>query len=184
MLLKKWSNIMIEKKLKIRQASVDDAALIAEIGRRTFEETFGPDNTPEDMEMYLDESFSLDKVKAELSDPGSIFLLAYYNETLVGYAKLYEGNIPDCVKGERVVEFVRIYVIKETIGKGYGSELMSACLKKALDEGYRTAWLGVWERNESAVAFYEKWGFTKAGTQKFILGTDVQTDYVMVRSLD
>ena len=175
---------MPRKKLKIRQASIEDAEIIADIGRRTFEETFGPDNTPENMEIYLNENFSLGRIKAELADTASIFLLAYENEDLIGYVMLYDGKKPDCVKGKRPVELVRIYVEKKFIGSGYGSGLMKACLDTAKSNGYGTVWLGVWQRNERAVAFYEKWGFTKAGTQKFVLGTDVQTDYVMVRSLD
>ena len=42
-------------------------------------------------------------------------------------------------------------------------------------------WLGVWQRNPRAVRFYEKCGFRRVAEATFVLGTDVQTDWVMAR---
>jgi len=64
-----------------------------------------------------------------------------------------------------------------------GASLLRACLDEARRAGHRTIWLGVWERNERARAFYRKWDFREAGTQIFQLGSDAQTDVVMERAL-
>ena len=167
------------KDFLIRRATKDDVELIAEMGARLFRDTFGPDNRPEDVDEYIAASFSPAQIEAELADPMSTFLLAYKRDTPIGYARLRDGKLPDCVKGPRPIELVRIYVEQNIIGTGYGSALMQACLTEAGHGGYQTIWLDVWEKNERAIKFYRKWGFTEVGTQKFVLGSDIQNDLVM-----
>jgi len=60
---------------------------------------------------------------------------------------------------------------------------MRRVIAEASELGARTVWLGVWERNPRAQAFYRKCGFTDEGTQVFIVGEDVQNERVMVRPL-
>jgi ribosomal protein S18 acetylase RimI-like enzyme len=124
------------------------------------------------------------QIERELADPLSIFLLAYQDKRPVGYARLSVGRKPDFVESPDPIELVRIYVETNLIGSGYGSALMQACLEAAQRAGYRSIWLGVWERNVRAIKFYEKWGFKKLGDQEFILGKDIQNDWVMGRSLE
>jgi len=168
----------------IRHATEGDAMLIADFGARTFRDAFGPDNRPEDIKQYIASSFSPAKIKAELSSPASTFLLAYEDDRLIGYVKLEDGKTPDSVKGPKPLELVRIYVDPTIIGKGYGSALMKACFEEAKRAGYETIWLGVWEKNERAIKFYKKWGFREVGSQNFVLGSDVQNDLIMVRSIN
>jgi len=175
---------MIIQKLNIRRATPEDASLIADIGVRTFEDSFGPDNRLEDMEQYLSMSFSKVHIEAQLSDPASVFLLAYENEKAVGYVMLRMSKTPNAVSGANPVELVRFYVEAKSIGKGYGSALMDACLEEAKKDRHRTIWLGVWEKNQQAIRFYEKWGFTKVGTKEFVLGSDLQNDHIMARPIE
>lgn len=170
--------------IHFRRAGVEDAQMIGSFGARTFDEAFAPFNDPDDIQQYLTSNFSEPQIASELLDPGIIFLLAYDQETLIGYAKLRQGKNPDCITGSKSVELERIYVESSLIGEGYGSALMKECFREALRAGYETMWLGVWEKNKRAIGFYEKWGFRVAGTQEFVLGSDVQSDWVMQRSLD
>jgi len=170
--------------LNIQRATPDDAGIIADMGARTFEAAFGADNRPEDMQQYLSLNFSPARIKEQLSDPATTFLLACENERPVGYCLLRAGKNQVAKLGPGAVELVRFYVEPETIGRGYGSALMRACLEEALKNGHRTIWLGVWEKNQRAIRFYRKWGFTKVGTQEFVLGSDLQHDYVLARSTD
>ena len=62
--------------LHIRRVTPDDASVIAEMGARTFEAAFGGDNRPEDMQRYLSLNFSPARIKDQLSDPATSFLLA------------------------------------------------------------------------------------------------------------
>ena len=172
---------LIRQTLIIRRATQEDAGIIADLGARTFEASFGPQNRPEDMQAYLAVNFSMGRIKTEINDPASMFLLALEEDEAIGYAMLRASRSPDAVTGPSPVELVRIYVEQEVIGKGYGSALMEACLRTAEGNGYRTIWLGVWERNERAIGFYERWEFTKVGVKVFILGSDIQWDFIMAR---
>lgn len=167
--------------MNIRKANASDTYLLAELGARTFADSFAADNTPEDMADYLALSFSPEKQAAEMAEPGTLFLIAEEGGQPVGYTRLREGNVPDCVSGAHPIEIVRIYSVKEMIGRGVGKALMSDCLEEARSRGCDVIWLDVWEKNPRAIAFYQKWGFEKVGEQGFQLGDDLQTDWIMAR---
>ena len=169
--------------LVIRRATSADANLLAELGARTFTETFAADNTPEDLSSYLTASFNPSRQSAELADPSSTFFVAEVGEIAAGYAKLLAGEPKEEVEGDNPVELVRLYVLHEWLGRGVGAELMSACLNEARRAGHGTIWLGVWERNERAQAFYRKWNFRAVGEHIFQLGSDQQRDILMQRPL-
>ena len=168
---------MEEKIIVIRLADVEDAALVADFSRRTFYESFARYNTPENMRLYLDEQFPREKQIAEVGAPGRIFLLAYLDDLLVGFASMRESEPPEGLKGENGIEIVQLYADQEMIGKGVGPALMQACLDTARAQGRDWVWLGVWEHNQRANAFYAKWGFERCGEHIFIVGLDAQTDW-------
>ena len=169
--------------LIIRRGKVEDAALLSELGARTFSETFAADNTPEDLAAYIAESFSVAQQTAELEDPGSVFLIAEVEGRAAGYAKLHDGKPEKGVEGANPIELVRLYVSREWLGRGIGEQLMRACIDEARQAGHETIWLGVWERNARAQAFYRKWNFQTVGEHVFRLGSDLQTDLLMQRTL-
>lgn len=173
----------VEDALTIRYADASDAETLAELGARTFRETFADVNSPEDMRAYLSCAFTKERLASELSDERSVFFVAESGGVATGYAKLRAGKFHEGVKGAKPVEIERLYVAREWLGRGAGHALMQACLDEACRRGYRTVWLGVWERNERARAFYRKWGFRDVGEQIFQLGSDAQTDVVMERSI-
>jgi diamine N-acetyltransferase len=169
--------------LTIRRANPEDAGLLAELGARTFSETFAADNTPEDLAAYLAASFNLAQQTSELSDPASTFLLAEVGGLAAGYAMLHAGGPAEGVRGAKPVELVRLYVSREWLGRGIGEALMRACVDEARQAGHATIWLGVWERNGRAQAFYRKWGFRVVGEHVFQLGSDPQRDILMERAV-
>ena len=167
--------------LKIRHGTVDDAELLSELGARTFSETFAADNTEEDLASYIATSFSVAQQTAELEDPASTFLIAEVDGHAAGYAKLRDGAPKEGIEGANPIELVRLYVSREWLGRGLGQQLMRACLDEARRTGHETIWLGVWERNERAQAFYRKWNFRPFGEHMFQLGADLQRDFLMAR---
>jgi diamine N-acetyltransferase len=167
----------------IRRASIEDAKLLADLGARTFEETFSQDNSPEDMAAYLAASFSVGRLTEELTDPLSIFFVAEVGGRAAGYAKIHAGEVSADVEGRRPIELVRLYVSQEWLGRGVGQALMRRCIDEARAMGFQTIWLGVWERNHRAQAFYRKWDFRAVGEHIFQLGSDPQRDVVMERAI-
>lgn len=167
----------------IRAATPADAGLLAALAERTFRDAFADDNSVQDMETYVRESFSLDRVRTELADDANTFLLAFVDdpERPAGYAKLRTGTPDRSVIGPDPVELQRLYLDRSAIGRGIGAALMRASLEMARSAGHRTLWLGVWERNAQAISFYEKWQFETVGHHVFRLGSDVQRDLIMER---
>lgn len=167
----------------IRIGTPEDAAMLSALAASIFHATFAAENRPEDMKAYMDEAFTVERQTAEIADPRTTVFLAFVEGELAGYAKLTAGETPACVEGERPVELARLYADGKWHGRGVGAALLEACLEAARSEGFRTMWLGVWERNWRAIAFYRKWRFVDCGSQVFQLGSDPQTDLVMSREI-
>lgn len=166
--------------LAIRRAEPADAAALAAFAARTFREVFGPQNRPEHMEAHLASAYGVAQQARELANPDCVTLLAHVGDTLAGYAQVRRGEPPSCVTGERPVELRRFYVDRPWHGQGIAQRLMDAVHGSARALGGRTLWLGVWERNPRAIAFYGKTGWRDTGATVFCVGTDRQTDRVMV----
>jgi len=165
--------------VKLRYATPDDAVLLSELGARTFFDTFANENTPENMAVYLEASFSPEIQRAELSAPDNIFLIAESEDNPIGFTQLIMDSREESIKGLKTLEIRRIYAAKEFLGKGVGKELMSASIQEARQRGCDSVWLGVWEKNPRAIDFYKKWGFQEVGTHTFNVGDDPQRDFIM-----
>jgi ribosomal protein S18 acetylase RimI-like enzyme len=185
----KRSNIKMEMHLTseypftIRKASAKDLVLIQEIGRQTFYDTFAAVNTKEDMDDYLEKNFNSDQVLAELTDQRNTFLLVEDAGKVIGYAKVRKSQVPIEIKDANAVEIERVYASKDYLGKKVGQTLISACESLATKKGFDMVWLGVWEHNHRAIAFYKKSGYELFGSHPFILGNDHQTDLLMKKRL-
>lgn len=167
----------------IRQATEKDAALIASISRETFRDTFAEQNTPDNMEQFMEKQFSTAMLMEELFDPLNVFFLAFSDNEPVGYVKMKPGahaELPDTVNA---IEICRLYARKKMIGKGVGKSMMMHAVQYANDRMFKTIWLGVWEHNKRAIEFYRAFGFEKFSAHDFVLGTDVQRDWLMMKLL-
>jgi ribosomal protein S18 acetylase RimI-like enzyme len=164
----------------IRYATPADAELIADMSRTTFHEAFAKDNTKEDIDIFMDEQFTREALIEEVEMGEGIFLLAYINDEPVGYARL---RLKNNLAHEQAIEVARIYALNKAIGKGVGKALMQECINKANELQMKYIWLGVWEKNERAIAFYKQWGFGRFGDHQFLLGTDLQTDWLLKKLL-
>ncbi|HVG28489.1 MAG TPA: GNAT family N-acetyltransferase [Pyrinomonadaceae bacterium] len=174
---------MAQTNTSIRRATADDAGLLAQLGARTFFDTFADSTKPDDMAAYLSEAFGEGLQSAELADAASTFFVAETDGAASGYAKLHAGEVEACVAGLKPVELARLYVLREWLGRGVGEALMRACVEEARRAGHLTMWLGVWEHNARALAFYRRWGFHVVGEHVFRVGSDPQTDLIMERAL-
>jgi diamine N-acetyltransferase len=172
---------MLLTSITTRLATPADAALIADMSRKTFYDSFAADNTKEDMDKFMNEQFNRELLMAEVSAPGNVFIITEYMGQPAGYARLRENNNPPELDGLQTIEIARIYALKEMIGKGIGKTLMEKSLAIAKEKNKEVIWLGVWEKNYRAIEFYTKWGFKKFSQHPFIVGNDVQTDWLMKR---
>ena len=169
--------------LTIRYATQKDAALIADLSRQTFYETFAAANTRHDMDKFLKLQFTKGRLMLEVGAAGNTFLLAYHEQEVAGYVKLRDGKVPPALHPMPALEIARLYAVTSMIGKGVGHLLMQTSIDIATEKGKQVVWLGVWEKNQRAINFYHKWGFKKFGEQDFWLGDDLQRDWIMKKEL-
>jgi len=169
--------------MTIRRGTAADAPVLAALARDTFFDTFAATNEATDMALHLERAYGVPQQTAELTDPGVVTLLVEEGGLVVAYAQLRRGHAPDCVQGAEPIELWRFYVNREWHGRGLAQALIARVTAEAGDTGAQTLWLGVWERNPRARAFYLKCGFTDVGEHVFLFGTDPQTDRVMARPL-
>jgi ribosomal protein S18 acetylase RimI-like enzyme len=147
------------QKLRIKVACSKDTAALSKLGKTTFKETYAAYNHQENFQKYLKASFSKASTTTQLEDDGNFFLLAQLDKEYIGYAKLRENNKPFHDKSVNAVELERVYVLKEYQGEGVGKNLLEKCLAFARLRKYPVMWLGVWEKNLSALKFYQRQGF-------------------------
>ena len=167
----------------LRDAEPADAPALAALGARTFRETFASNYAPGDLEDFLSTAYALPKIAAELSDPRYRCFVAEQGGELTGYALLRDGIAEPCVTGPDPIELERIYVLQRAIGGGLGQRLLDRCLAEAKALGKRTLWLGVWERNLRAQAFYRRNGFEEVGAHVFRVGASEDLDLIFQKRL-
>jgi ribosomal protein S18 acetylase RimI-like enzyme len=163
----------------MRVATTADAAAVAAFAEMTFRATYGDANTPEDMELYCRNTFSESLMEDDISNNEVQYQLAIVQNELVGFIKLQWSPPPMPMPFERPLQISRIYVHPQAKGKGIGRILMAAAMAFASEMQHDYLWLGVWQQNEDAIAFYKKMGFAIVGTDTFLLGKDLQLDWIM-----
>lgn len=162
------------------------AAQLADLGRRTFHDTYDANNSAEDMAEFVAATFGEEKQLTELNDPQTTFLVAHMQQEPVAYAKLRLGSALGLEEGKEAVgrlEIERLYVRQDWIGTGLGAALMRRAIEEARQHKCRTVVLGVWERNQPAIEFYRRFGFKEIGKHEFRVGQDVQTDLILRKGL-
>ena len=176
----------VDETILVRVATAADAAPLSRAAATFFLDTFGDANRREDMEAYLASAFSQARQHEELVDADNrIWLAVAGTGDIAGYAHVRRSTAPTGASISRghAVEIARIYAGQQWQGRGLGAALMEQCVATAREWGGHVLWLGVWERNPRAIAFYEKHDFQVVGEQPFLLGTDLQRDLVMARRL-
>lgn len=163
----------------IRRATPSDAAVLAELAARTFRQAFGAANRPEDLELHLRTRYGTAQQEAELRDPAMTSFLVEQDGEAIGYAQVRSGPAPACVTGAEPIELFRFYLDQVWKGRGIAGPLMDTVIAEARSRQAGLIWLGVWEKNPRAIAFYGKCGFVDVGWQSFMVGTDLQRDRVL-----
>ena len=165
--------------MQIRKLDITDLENLQKISITTFRETFEEVNSEEDMQKYLDENLSLERLKNELENLDSEFYFIENENKNLGYLKLNFENAQTEKVEENYFEIERIYVLKAFLGQKIGQILFDKAIEIGREKNLEYVWLGVWEENHRAIRFYGKNGFEIFGKHDFVLGKDVQTDLLM-----
>lgn len=169
--------------MKIKQCTLADLEELAQISVSTYFDTFEAFNTEENMRVYLEEAYNKPKLTKELQTTESAFFFIQIEGETAGYLKINWGNAQTESIAPKGLEIERIYIKAAWKRRGYGKYLLKYAEEQALVMGKSSIWLGVWEHNSHALAFYQKMGFEKVGSHSFFMGDDEQTDFLMERQL-
>lgn len=167
----------------IKKCTQKDLHELQAISIKTFTETFQEQNSPEDLQAYLEKAYDLKQLAREVANPSSQFFFVHFNEKVAGYLKVNTDEAQTETMGSDSLEIERIYIKKACQKYGFGKLLMDKAFEIALEQHKKSIWLGVWEENENAIAFYRKKGFVYKGSHSFFMGEDEQVDLIMVLTL-
>lgn len=167
----------------IKKIGLSEIEELQKIGKQTFSETFSDVNSEENMNEYLEDKFSVQKLTSELTNPNSEFYFAYTDDKILGYLKVNFAESQTELKDKSALEIERIYVLKESHGHKIGQILYDKAVEIARNYDLNYIWLGVWEENHRALNFYKKNGFVEFDKHIFRLGDDEQTDLLMKLTL-
>lgn len=163
----------------IRRAGSADAETLAELGARTFVETFAHLYDPADLSAYLAEAYDLGRTRADLADPAKALWLVEADGRAIGYALAGPCNLPHDAVTPACGELKRIYFRKHAQGGGLGGRLFAEVMAWLQKDGPRTVWIGVWSENYGAQRFYERHGFAKAGEYDFPVGKQLDREFIL-----
>ncbi|WP_339783378.1 GNAT family N-acetyltransferase [Paenibacillus sp. FSL R7-0313] len=169
--------------IRIGICTIEHVCELQEISYETFNETFKAQNSPENMKAYLEKAFNREQLETELSIVDSQFLFIYVNDKLAGYMKVNINDAQSEKMGVESLEIERVYIKKEFQKHGLGKVLLHKAIEMATEHHKTNIWLGVWEKNENAIAFYEKMGFVQTGAHAFYMGDEEQIDFIMTKTL-
>ena len=167
----------------IKKCTLEDLPILQTISYETFNDTFKYQNSPENMDAYMERAFNLKQLEKELANSSSQFFFVYFNNEVAGYLKVNTDGAQSEEMGDESLEIERIYIKNKFQKHGLGKHLLSKAMELAMEHNKQKIWLGVWEKNENAIAFYKKMGFVQTGAHSFYMGDEEQTDFIMEKTL-
>ncbi|MCE4956550.1 GNAT family N-acetyltransferase [Macrococcoides caseolyticum] len=170
--------------VKIRPVTIEDLEQLITISKTTFDDTFRPDNKDAVIDEYLLTSFTQDKMLSQLNEINSEFYFAMVNNSIAGYLKINVKDAQTEDMGQDALEIERIYVDKHFQKQGIGQLLYNKAIERAHYHHTSKMWLGVWEHNYNAIAFYSKMGFKHIDSHVFQMGDEAQTDWIMIKTVE
>ncbi|MGM0877818.1 MAG: GNAT family N-acetyltransferase [Bacillota bacterium] len=169
--------------INIKKCTLEDSRKLQEISYETFNETFKHQNSPENMNAYLERAFNLKQLEKELSNISSQFFFVYFNNEVAGYLKVNTNDAQSEEMDDESLEIERIYIKNKFQKEGLGKYLITKALEIAIERDKKKIWLGVWEKNKNAIAFYKKMEFVQTGAHSFYMGDEEQMDFIMTKTL-
>lgn len=170
--------------INVKKCTKEELPTLQKISIETFRETFESQNSSKNLDAYLKRAFHSKQLEKELSNEFSEFFFVYLNSEMVGYLKINIGNAQSEKMGDESLEIERIYVRNKYQKHGIGKILLNTAIEFALERDKKKIWLGVWEKNENAIAFYKKMDFVQTGVHSFYMGEEEQTDLIMTKAIN
>lgn len=180
-----------------------EASRLSEFARDNFEKTYKPLCRAEDVDAYAVASLSPSALLGVLTNPAAWVFAAVVDDAWVGYAHVQLSSLPEGVRSASTntgasltsqgtspgttsvtpMELARFYVDRAFHGTDVSRKMLEIVLAHAELQGAPAMWLSVWKQNARAIAFYRKRGFQTIGEGNFLMGEDLQDDFIMERAV-
>lgn len=148
---------------QIIRATLDDAAILVQIGTTSFLDSHGMSAPKEDIDEYVNIKFNISTFQEELRDANNHFFIIYHDGIPIGYSKI----ILDCshhdIDFKNVTKMERLYLLKEFHHLKLGLELFNHNVNLSKNHGQLGLHLFVYTENAKAISFYNKVGFKIIG---------------------
>ena len=167
--------------IHLRPGESADALTIAAVATHVFLDTYAADGVRPDLAREVFEFCSVQAFAAALAEPERRFVIASTDAGVVGFAELLLNDRPAEVDGITGAELVRLYVQPRSHGIGVGRALLGRCEELVSSSSMPALWLTVWERNEAAIGFYRRMGFTDAGAGTYTYEDQVYGTRIFAR---
>lgn len=169
--------------LKIRKANLQDAEILALLAQITFRQAFGHFWSDETiLRNYFKKTFSVEKMRSSINKDNNIFWIAYSDDLPVAYAKLKLFSPYEKISDPKPAQLQKIYILQDYIGQSIGEQLQNELFNEVKLNGIKTLWLAVWDENEKAIRFYERYGFKKETTYHYDFDKMSIDYYVMTKT--
>ena len=163
----------------LRKAALPDIRQLSELAMETYAAAFGQSMSPSDLAAHL--AKNLQPVHFEHMLAESTILVAEIEGQMIGYVQF--GQNPQPSPDEGRWELRRLYVRSEFQSQGIGTRLMAAALAFPGMREAKQISLDVWEYNQGAIRFYERFGFQVVGTQEFSVESGAETSLDLIMTL-
>ena len=172
----------------IRRAGAGDAEVLADVAAATFPLACPPDALPEAIADFIAQHLTESSFAGYLADPARALFLAEVGGRAAGYTMVVFGDPTDpdvsaVVTRRPTAELSKVYVRADQHGAGLAQALVAASIDAAREGGAQSVWLGVNQQNVRANRFYERQGFARVGTKKFLVGQRYEDDFVRALEL-
>ncbi len=169
--------------IRLTEPELNDIRVLAELGSQTFIQSYRDVLDQESLQTYTQQAFAAERIAQELEDPQVYYLLALDHQRACAYAKLIASPVPKPLSLQQAIELQRLYVIPQYWGRAIGTRLMETLLEWAHRHHYQHMWLRVWQENERAIAFYQRWNFRIVGQEPYVVGNCSETVWLMSHDL-
>ena len=166
--------------IEYRPATPHDASALSELGRTSFVDAFGHLYSADNLNRFLDQTYSKPVIENDLANPLRLFRVAEQGGEMLGYCKLgLDVTLDHDAQGRRAMELKQLYLRGARTGSGIGAALMRWALDEANTRRFDDIILSVWSGNHDAQRFYRRHGFEKIGDTIFMVGDHCDEEYLM-----
>ena len=170
----------------IRLARPADVADLVAVSRSAFTEAFGHLYSPENLERFLAEWRSPERVAASIADPETRVAIAEDNGSILGYCITVYGkgfSERPAPRPARPAYLGQLYCTQAATGRGIGAALIEDSLAEARRRACDAVQLSVWSENAGAQRFYARYGFQKVADIDFWVGDHRDDEYLLELTL-